>query len=170
MIDDRSQLSPRGSVRGGRLCGASVTHRPPLTNHQQVRTPAQPDGKTLATEYMTGRTYTAITSACSYGGEETPLVFPLRLHSISEANSLQPGKINALKNTFLHFSVTSYDLLFANAAFGAACSRERGFHNGYILLCKKADFSCSNGLRSFALTKRLCYSAKRTCAGMTELM
>lgn len=86
VIDDRSQLSPRGSVRGGRLCGASVTHRPPLTNHQQVRTPAQPDGKTLATEYMTGRTYTAITSARSYGGEETPLVFPLRLHSIAEAN------------------------------------------------------------------------------------
>lgn len=52
----------------------SVTHRPPLTIHQQLQTPAQPDRKTLDTEYMTGSPYTRITSTCSYSGE-IPLIF-----------------------------------------------------------------------------------------------
>lgn len=46
-------------------------HHPPLTNHQQLRTPAQPDRKTL--ENMTGRLYAAITSTCS--AEKTRLMF-----------------------------------------------------------------------------------------------
>lgn len=44
VIDDRSQLSPRGSCQR-RRCRVSVTHHLPLTNNQQLRTPAQPDKK-----------------------------------------------------------------------------------------------------------------------------
>lgn len=97
VIDDRSQLSPRGSVRGGCAGRASHTTHLWLTINKCGHQPSQ-----------TGKHWRQ--STWQAGHKKTPVVFFLRLHSISKANSLEPDKINALKNTFLHFSVTSYDL------------------------------------------------------------
>lgn len=165
VIDDRSQLSPRGSCQR-RRCRVSVTHHLPLTNNQQLWTAAQPERKHCRQSiWQAALTLPLPPHALIVGRKPLPFFFFYKIE--------QPGKIDGLIIIIIFLNYISlilcdinlkeckvwFDNYFCDAVFSTACSRERGFNNGFILLCKRADFSCCNGLRKFALTKRLCYSA-----------
>lgn len=168
VIDDRSQLSPCGSDRGGSAGRASHTTHLRLPINKRRHQPSQ-----------TGKHWTLST----WQGALTLSLPPHALTVVKSHLYLLPCrhsiKSNVLKETVFPNSLwlkldrkqsfICQTITFVNV-FSTACGRKQYFNNSCILLCKRADFSCSNGLKRFALTKRLCYSAKRTCAEGTKLM
>ena len=90
--------------------GLSVTHHPPQTNHQQLRTSwARPDRKTP--ECMTGSSYATITSTRSYRAEKTPsCVFSSNTFTARQKAKLMHCKKKKKKKYKIRFFVTSFDL------------------------------------------------------------